>query len=117
MGGEVGAKVARIVPDPVDEARFAAPQERQAEEVQARRFGYDAALVADIALAVEDRYLQPGVVGAKPGRPDDRPNSGALEIEPEWRRCFDARRFRAMRGIDDIAHPVFRGPFVNPVQQ
>lgn len=33
MGGEVGAKITRIVANPVDEARFPAPQERQAEEI------------------------------------------------------------------------------------
>ena len=65
----MGAEVARVVPDAIDEARFPAPQERQAKEVHAGRFGHDATVVADIALAVEHRYVQPRVVGAKPGKP------------------------------------------------
>src|ERR1700734_1099637 len=102
-GGEMGAQVTRIVAAPVDEARFPAPQKRQAHHVQARRFRHDAAIVADVALQVDYRYVQPGVVGAESGRPDDRPDPRATQIHPERWRCLDARRLGAMRGIDRVA--------------
>jgi hypothetical protein len=80
MGGEVGAQVTRIVADPVDEARFPAPQKRQAHHVQAWRFHHDAAIVADVALQVDYRYVQPGIVGAESGRPDDPPDPRTTQI-------------------------------------
>jgi hypothetical protein len=55
VGSEVRTEVARIVADAVDEAGFPAPQESQAEQIQAGRFRHHAALVADIPLGVEDR--------------------------------------------------------------
>ena len=39
-----------------------------------------------IALAVEHRHVEPGVVGAEAGRPDDRPDLAAAEVEAEARR-------------------------------
>src|SRR5688572_7062091 len=117
MGREVGAQIARIVAGSIDEARLAAPQKWQTHDVQARRLRHNAAVVADVALGIEDRDLQPGVVGAKPRRPDDGPDSGTAEIEPEWRRCFYARRLGPMRRIDRAVHAVLRGPLVERVQQ
>jgi hypothetical protein len=62
MGGEI----AGVGGGAVEKRRFAAAQERQADHVHAGR-GDDPAVVADPALAVEDRDLKPRVVGPVAG--------------------------------------------------
>src|SRR5262249_27502125 len=55
---EVVDDVARVVFDPVDERRLSTPQDRQAERVQP--WAVDgAAVVAEVALRVDDRYFEP----------------------------------------------------------
>ena len=83
MVGEVAGVVLRAV----DEARLAAAQERAARSRTGRARRDDAAVVAELALAVEDRHVEPRVVRPEPGRPDDRARS---------RRC--AGRARAAAG-------------------
>ena len=51
----------------------------------------DAAVVAQVALRVEDRHVEPAVVRAEAGRPDDRADLAAAQVELEPRR----RRARA----------------------
>ena len=57
-----------------------------------------AAVVPQMALAIDHRDVEPAVVRAKPGRPDDGANLAAREIEIEPRRCRRAGRFEALRG-------------------
>ena len=69
--GEVSAEVCGVGGGAVDQARFAAAQERHPHEVQAGAGGH-AAVVADMALSVEHRDVEPGQIRAEPGGPQDR---------------------------------------------
>jgi hypothetical protein len=62
-------EIVRVVLDPAEQRRSPGVLPRQAEEVQARRGG-DAALVHDLALAVEHGQVNPTVVEAESGCPD-----------------------------------------------
>ena len=75
-------QVARVVFGAVDEGRLAAPEHRQSDRIQPGRID-DAAVVPQVALAIDDRHVEPAVVGAKAGRPDDRPDLAAREVEIE----------------------------------
>src|SRR5919106_683951 len=59
-----------VVFDPADQRRAASPLPREAEEVDAGDVG-DTASMAQAAVLVEDRKIDPGEVGAVTGRPDD----------------------------------------------
>src|SRR5262249_56388433 len=77
---EMRDDVPRVVFRTVDETRFAPAQERQTEDVETWRVD-DAAVVAEAALLVEDRHVQPAVVGTEARRPHDRMNLSTAEIE------------------------------------
>ena len=81
-----------VVADAVDEVRVAAVLEALAEDVQPgdRR---DAAPLADLAVGVEDRDLQPRVGAAVAGGPDDRADAVAA-----CRSSDVSRRRRAQPG-------------------
>src|SRR3954447_22842974 len=64
----------RIILGAVDEARLPAAQDGQPEYDHSRGIDDDAALVAHIPLRVHDGDLQPAVVRAEAGRPQDRPD-------------------------------------------
>ena len=70
----------RVVLDAVDERRLAPPQHGQSEGVQAGAVD-DAAVVAELALRVDDGHVEPPVVGPKARRPDDRADLAAAEVE------------------------------------
>jgi len=65
------AQIARVVAGAVDQGRLAAPQELHPHEVDAGRAD-DAAVMRDVALAVEDWQLQPGIIRPVAGGPNDR---------------------------------------------
>ena len=71
---EVIDDVARVVLDAVDEGRLAPAQHRQAQRVHPGRLDH-AAVVAQLALLVQHRHVQPAVVGTEPGRPHDADES------------------------------------------
>lgn len=77
------AKFAHIVFGAVYEARLATAQIGQAKHIQARRID-DAAIVLQRTLAVKDRYVQPGIIRAKTGRPDHRANMIAEHKREPW---------------------------------
>src|SRR5439155_6987679 len=58
-----------IVLHPADQRGAASVLPGEAQDVEPRDIG-DAAAVTQAAVLVEDRQLDPGVVGAVPGRPD-----------------------------------------------
>src|SRR5690349_16326634 len=72
--------LARVVFDAVDERRLAPAEHRQAEGVHARAL-HDAAVVPEMALVVHDGHVQPAVVRAIAGRPDDGTELIAREID------------------------------------
>src|SRR6266852_4092945 len=76
LGADEGAAdlpddVGGVVPDPADQRRAAGVLVLHAEEEQARGAGY-AAPVDWRAVGVQDRNMDPRVVGAEARRPDDR---------------------------------------------
>ena len=75
----------------------------------------DAAVVADAALVVEHRHVEPREVGAEAGRPDDRPDLAARQVERE--RCVLHRCRR--RPVHRIAgtEAMVQGPLVDRVEQ
>ena len=97
---EVLHDVAGIVLGTVDEARPAAAQHRQPEHDHPRAVDDDAPVVADVPFRVDDGNVQPAVVGAKAGRPEDRPDLAAAEIDPDARRFRRAGRLEAFRLAD-----------------
>src|SRR5687767_4440307 len=58
-----------VVLDPSDERRASGVLPRKAEEVETRKVGH-AAPVLDSPGGIDERQIDPGVVGAIPGRPD-----------------------------------------------
>ena len=69
-----------VVFSTMNKARFAATQEWQANDVQARRLD-DAAVVLQHAFAIQHRNVQPGVVGSKTGGPENRAYAVIIEIQ------------------------------------
>ena len=106
----------RVVAGTVDEARLASTQERRADQVHPGRVD-DTTVVADHALAVEDVHVEPGVVGAEAGRPDDGLDRPAGEIQAERRRLGHDRRREPVRRRYRVVHAVGRRPLVDGVEQ
>src|SRR5581483_11124453 len=98
IGAHVRGEIRRIVPGAVDEGGLAPPHERQPHDVHARR-GTNAARVAQAALVIEDGHVQPGIVGAKAGRPDYRLDPHRTEIELEPMAVGNVRRLIAARRV------------------
>ncbi len=92
MTCEVRRHLSRIVFDAMDEGRFPPPQDRQAERVETGSVSDDAAVVAEQAPSVEYRDVQPGVVGAVTGRPDDGADLTAAQVELQPRRGCELDR-------------------------
>src|SRR5690348_1528715 len=78
---EVSHEVAGIVLRAVNERRFATPQHRQSNGIHAGGVGDEATVVAQLALAVVDRNVEPAIVGAEAGGPDDRTDLAAAQVE------------------------------------
>ena len=70
VAGEVIGQVARVILGAVDEGRLAAPEKGQSDGIQAWRID-NSAIMPQLALGIHDRNIEPAIVGAKPGRPDD----------------------------------------------
>jgi hypothetical protein len=81
---QMRTQVSGIVTGAVDKTRLSASKERHAHQVHARGID-DTAIVADTALAVEDRHVQPRVVRAESGGPDDGLDLTAIQIHRERR--------------------------------
>ena len=111
------AEVLGVVAGAVDERRLAAAQEGHAHQVHARRVDDDAAVVADQPLAVEHRHVQPGVVGAEAGGPDDRADLAAGEVDAQRWRVLDDRRSGSPGGLELTVEPVLGRPLVDRVEQ
>ena len=79
-----------VVLDAVDERGLATPQDGETERVQARAVD-DATVVAEMALGVDDRHVEPAVIGAKSGCPDDRADLPVAEVELQPRRPGNLR--------------------------
>ena len=87
--------LSRVVFDPADEGRPAPPQHRQAQGVETRAVD-DTAVVAEVTLRVDDRDVQPPVVGPETGCPDDRADLAASEVERQPRRPRHLGRLEAL---------------------
>ena len=72
--------------------------------------------MTDSALVVEDRDVEPRVVGAIAGRPDDGSDAGATQIDLEWRGAEQPSRLVSVRWAD-IVQAAAIGPAVEPVEQ
>jgi membrane-bound lytic murein transglycosylase MltF len=81
---QVRTQVSGIVTGAVDKTRLSASKERHAHQIHARGID-DTAIVANTALTVEDRHVQPRVVGAESGGPDDGLDLTAIQIHRERR--------------------------------
>ena len=78
----------------------------------------DAPVVADTALAVEDRHVEPRVVGAEPGRPDDGSDFTAREIDSRAAAMLRPRWVRSgVAGPTSPSSPFSARPFVDRVEQ
>src|SRR4051812_42047400 len=100
------AQVPCVVANAVDQAGLAPPEERHAHQIQSGRFN-DTSIVADTTLVIEDRYMQPGVIGPEAGCPHDGFDAPAGQIEKQWRRFFDSSRVETLRRLDLVATNVF----------
>src|SRR5688572_30926044 len=116
ISGEVVHQFARVVFGAVNETRLATPQDRQAQRIEAGRID-DAAVVAQLSLGVEDRHVEPAVVRAKPGRPDDRLGLALPQVELQWRRIGRPGGFEALRSANLGVAPVAASPLVEGAQQ
>ena len=81
-----------VVLGAVDEARLPAAQEVQPDPVQPGGLRDHAAVVADLALAIDHRDVQPRVVGAEPGGPEHRLEALGDEVDQDPRVLVDPRR-------------------------
>ena len=61
-------------------------------------------------LRSKHRHVEPRVVGAESGRPDDGPDLAAREIDAERRRCVDARWARSGAADRPRRRARFRSP-------
>src|SRR5262252_2537638 len=92
--------VARIVLRADDERRLAPPQHRQSYRVHPGGVRHHTAVVAQLALAGEDRHLEPAIVRTKSGRPDDRADLAVSQIERQARRFGCLSRLETLRSAD-----------------
>ena len=76
----------------------------------------DAAVVAQLALLVDDRDVEPGVVGAVAGRPHDGADLAAAEVELEAAGGRRPRRLRSLTGVGRV-RAALRRPGVEAVEQ
>src|SRR3954451_18439421 len=73
--------------------------------------------MANESLAVEDRDVEPRVVGAEARRPDDRPDLPGLEVEAEGRVAVDDRRGEAVGWVVEVVEVVGGDPRVDRVEE
>ena len=109
IGRQMRAQVAGVVAGAVDQGGLSAAQELHPHQIHAGR-GNDPAVMADHALAVENRQFEPGIVGPIAGGPDDRLDLARGEVHAERRRILDAGRRQAMRRFDRGRRGRWRAP-------
>src|SRR5258705_6804053 len=73
--------------------------------------------MADVAFAIDHRHVQPRIVRAKTGPPDDGADRTAGEIQSQWRGIFHVRRRKAARSFDLAVEAVFARPGVDGIEQ
>src|SRR5262245_50907658 len=73
--------------------------------------------MAHHALAVEDRHVEPCVVGTITGGPDDRLDLAGCNVQSEWRGVLDPGGRQSMRRLNLAIKAVITGPRINGVQQ
>src|SRR5436190_1559542 len=112
----VGILFARIVAGAVYQRRLSAPQELHPHQVHAGRTD-DAAIMGDVALAVEHRQLQPGIVRPIASGPDDRLDPVLHEVPAERRGFLDTGRRQVIRRLHVAVEAVRARPFVDEVEQ
>src|SRR6476660_8654453 len=83
---KVAGQVCGVGRSAVDEARLSATQERHTDEIEAGAGGHTA-VVADAALPIEYRDLEPRKIRPESGGPQDRPDLAGTKVEGELRRC------------------------------
>src|SRR5262245_8247330 len=110
------AQIASIVTSAVDQPGLAEPQKLHPHEVDAGRTD-DAAVVRDVALAVENRQLQPGIIWSVAGGPDDRLDAALDEVHAERWRLLHASRRQTIRRVDRSIEAVRVRPFVDQLEQ
>src|SRR5215207_7519325 len=93
------AEIARIVAGAIDQGRLATAQKLQPHQVHAWMCR-DPAIVTHLALAIENRHIEPGVVRAVAGSPNDRPDLARGEIHAERRSALHLCGGKAVRRID-----------------
>src|SRR6478672_12924468 len=91
--------VSGVVLRAVDERRLSAAEDWQSDRVQTGRVDH-AAVVSQAALAIEDRHMEPAVVGSITCGPDDGSDFAARQIEIEPRGGRYARGLEALGGAD-----------------
>ena len=110
----MSCNITNVVLDAMDKARFASAQHRQAEHIQARRID-DTAIMAQATLAIGHRHVEPAVVRAETGCPDDRADTALVEIEHQRRIIVDTSRSEALGRIAE--HRVVIDPVIDRVQK
>src|ERR1700686_1871677 len=70
VAGEVIDQVARVILGTMDEGGLASTEDGQPDGIQPRRVD-NPSVVPQVALAIDHWNLEPAVVRAKPGGPDD----------------------------------------------
>ena len=94
--------VPHVVLRAVDETRFPAAEDRESEHVQARCVD-DAAVMAQIALLVDGRDMEPTVIGTKTGGPHDGAHFAARQFQRQRRASGYHRRLWSLGRAFDLA--------------
>src|ERR1700733_16314477 len=97
-GVQVAGEGAGVGGRAVDVGGGAGPQYRHAEEIKSRGAGDDAAVVADVAGAVTDGEVEPGMVRPEAGRPEHRGDLSAGEVQLQRGTGIDPCGCEPVRG-------------------
>src|SRR6516165_7295022 len=80
------AQVSGVIAGTIDQCRFSTAQERSAYQIHASGRN-DPTIMTDHSFTIENRQLEPGIIGTVAGGPDDCLNLSAGEVQTE-RRSF-----------------------------
>src|ERR1700742_4590804 len=108
--------LAGVVLNAVDEGRLAPAKNGQAQGVESRTREY-AAVVLELTFRVDHGYVEPRVVGPVAGRPHDRADLTAAEVELQAGGPGPPRRRRPLRRIDLVGETGRGGPVVEGAEQ
>src|SRR6476620_12498690 len=98
---KVAGQVCGVGRSAVDEARLSATQERHTDEIEARAGGH-AAVVADAALPIEYRDLEPRKIRPESGGPQDRPDLAGTKVEGQLRGCGNLGGGESLRPTEAV---------------